>query len=306
MSKKQIKNHFDINLSKSLIGDAIINYIFKSRHFQMPDEIFKIFLKYVISDGLDGLDDYSLLSDQRIRNIIDWKDIPRKKLIRLFTRDTSIIDEIDFDKMNFTILELEGFLKFHPQFIGQVYIDFENITPKEVLIVLFIDKDAHELIDFDQITFSRLELFKMVKRFVYDDEILNKLNFNQMDNFMYRHILIKTKDKHIDKINLTSLNILDWLSVLQHCPTLFDYCDLSIFTQGDCYYLTKLAEISNDPKIFELIKQNKNNIGSLGWQNLLMIDFEKYSPLCNWTILKNSNFKKLKSKYPDIEKYQIS
>lgn len=303
MSKKQIKKDYNIDKIKELIENGILNYTFRMNHRKMPDDIFRLFLNSIV---INSLDDYSLLSDDRIRALIDWNSIPRKKLVRLFTRDVSIIDKIDFDNFDFSVSELENFLKFHPEFINKLNIDFETITSKEALILLLIDKTSHHYIDFGFIKFKRSELQQLIKQNIHEEEIMNKLDFNEFDNFICRYILKKTGTKYLDKINLKKFNVLDWINIIEHTPSLYKYCNLNLFIQGDCYYLTKLAAVSNNPEVFDLINKNRKSISGLGWQKLLLLDFQKYSPICNWESLKSFNFKKLKNVYPNIEQYRIN
>ena len=50
--------------------------------------------------------------------------------------------------------------------------------------------------------------------------------------------------------------------------------------------------------------ENKDKISGLGWEKLLLLDYQKYSPICNWKSLKNLNFKILKKVYPEIEQFK--
>lgn len=302
MAKKQIKKDFTYKQIIELVENGIISYVFKNNHESMPNELFQYFLN---NTGINNIDDYSCLRDKRIRSLIDWNKVPKNKILRLITRDTSLIDEINFDLHLFTITELEIFLKFNPEYISKLNIDFENITPKECIIILGIDQNAHYYINFNKIQFSRLDIQTLVKKFAQNEDIINALDFNSMDNFIQKNLLKKTGDKYLGDLNLEKFTVLDWLDLIQSKPTLFKYCNLDLFVKGDCYYLTKLAQLSNEKIIYELIEKNKNNLSALGWQNLLILDFKKYSPICNWAILKNGNYKILKKSIPDIENYRL-
>ena len=65
------------------------------------------------------------------------------------------------------------------------------------------------------------------------------------------------------------------------------------------------ADLDGIENTIKEIEKNKNNLSALGWQNLLILDFKKYSPICNWAILKNGNYKILKKSIPDIENYRL-
>jgi len=75
-----------------------------------------------------------------------------------------------------------------------------------------------------------------------------------------------------------------------------------LFLKDDCFNLVKIAGYVSEA--YSLIEQNKEKISGLGWEKLLLLDFKKYSPICNWAYLKNLNFKILKKTYPDIEQYK--
>ena len=81
-------------LRKPVKRGGIISYVFKNNHESMPNELFQYFLN---NTGINNIDDYSCLRDKRIRSLIDWNKVPKNKILRLITRDTSLIDEINFD-----------------------------------------------------------------------------------------------------------------------------------------------------------------------------------------------------------------
>ncbi len=297
MSKKQ---HIFLSqkIIKELVNDCFINHVFSSCHDKMDDNMFQIFLKNI---NINSLDDESFLKDERIRRMVDWENMSRKKIIRLMTRDLSILNYIDFEKQKFSITELEIFLRFHPEYINDLNIDFDKIIPKEVLILLKIDPGFCEYVDLYNVQFNRLELQELVKNFIFNENVITKINFNLFDNYINRYVLKKTSTKYIDKINLDSLNVLDWVDILQKNPGMFKYCNTDLFLKGDCFNLIKIASCVYEA--YELIEKNKDLISGLGWEKLLLIDLEKYQKICNWSKLNNLNFKILKKKYPDIEKY---
>lgn len=297
MAKKQMFIN-DSNV-KQLVGDAILHYIFSFKHVEMPDEVFSLFLNEV---SIHSMDDQTLLKDKRIRNLIDWNKLNNKQLIRLITRDTTIIEEYNLDFKKFSITELEMFLRFHPEYVSQLNIDFDNLSPKECIVLLNIDSNASDFIDLYHINFNRIDMQYLVKKFVHNEKIINSLNFNLMDNYIKRYILKKTNLKYIVNIDINSFGILDWEDLIQKNPNFFSLCKIENFIKGDCSFLVNIANCV--PEIYELIDKNKEKISALGWEKLLLLDFKKYSPICNWTIMRNLNFKILKKTYPDIERFK--
>lgn len=298
MFKNQIKN-LNLNEIKNFIEESAIHYIFRTKHAEMPDELFKIFLNSVT---LQTLDDNSFLKDKRIRNLVDWNKINRKQLIRLMTRDLTILEQVNFEDQKFNIIELEMFLKLHPEYINRIDFDFDNITVKECMVLLNIDVNAAKYMKIGLIPFNRLELQCLIKKFVLDDYIMNSLDFNNMDNYIKRFVLRKTGVKYLNKINLNEFNELDWVDLIQKSPMFFKYCNQDILVNNDCLNLIKIAHCV--PEAYDLIVNNADKISGLGWEKLLKLDFKKYSEICNWSSLNNLNFKILKKLYPEIEQFR--
>ncbi len=296
MGKKQILIS-DSNV-KDLVSNAILHCVFSLKHDDMPDYVFKLFLNEV---SIQSMDDQTLLKDKRIRQLIDWSKIDRKQLIRLMTRDLTILNQLDFDLQQFTITELEMFLRFHPEYVGRLNIDFDNLTSKECIVLLNIDSNACEFIDFQTIKFTRIDMQYLVRKFIHNERIMNNLNFNLMDNYIKRYILKKTNLKYLNNINLDSFNSLDWEDLIQKNPNFYKLCNPERFIKGDCSFLVNIANCVTE--VYDLIVENKDKISAHGWEKLLLLDLKKYSPICNWAIMHNLNFKILKKTYPDIEKY---
>ncbi len=306
MSKKQIKTNKQM---LSLVKNAIVHFIFCSKNDLMTDEIFKVFLNSV---SLNHLDDNTILKSSRIRKLIDWNRINKRQKIRLISRDPSLIKEFNLSFSEYSITELEMFLRFHPEYANDLNIDFDKITPRECLILLNIDVDICEFIDFSKLHFTRIEMQQLIKKFSFEDRIIKNINFDLLDNYLKRMVLKKTKMKYVSKIKFEDFGILDWEDLIKKNPEFlnifnpdyFPNFNLEIFTKGDCSSLINLAGIL--PGAYDLIEKNKHKISSYGWEKLLFLDYEKYSMICDWEKLNNLSFKILKKKYPDIEKFKVS
>lgn len=284
---------------KKLMGEGFLYYVFTNVHYNMPDEIFSLFLNHV---SLVSLEDRCFLEDERVRRLVDWNKINRRQLIRLMTRDVSILDKVNLKEKKFRIEELEFFLKFHPEYVNKFDIDFDNLLPKEYIVLLNIDPDFCDYCDLKSIPFDRLQLQDIVKKFIHNDKIVGSLDFNKFDNYIKRQILKKTGSKYMDRINLESFSVLDWVDLLLKKPGFFYLCNKNIFIKEDCFDLVKIAGVV--PEAYDLIVENKDKISGLGWEKLLLLDYQKYSPVCKWESLKNLNFKILKKVYPEIEQFK--
>ena len=64
-----------------------------------------------------------------------------------------------------------------------------------------------------------------------------------------------------------------------------------LFTVTDCYNLVLLVELF--PFLSNLIEENKDKITAIGWEKLLINDYDKYSKICNFELLTRKNFESI-------------
>lgn len=244
---------------------------------EINDDFFKKLINFV---DLSNINDREFFANERLKKFVDYNRINKKQLIRLAIRDPQILNNININKFKFKIKELEYFLNLWPEYTELFKFDIKNVTADELLILLNININYVDQIDFAKIKFSKFHLTKLIKKYNHRDQIIKKiLSSNELlDNYQIRNLILQTGDKYLHNLDIGKLNELDWLNILSYKPELFVHCDLQIFEKNDCYLLTKLAKYIPDVEL--LIIKNKEKITNLGWENLLRLDFEKYYPLC--------------------------
>ncbi len=284
------------------IKNAICHYVVLHLDDRLSDEQFYKVVNFIDPFTIKRIDDATFLSNSRLKTFIDYKKLNRKQVIRLMTRDITIFDRIELDYFKFTVNELQFFIAHHPKYIRKFDFDLKNLTGKEVLILLKADMNFIYEIDFETQEFSRLDFQDLIKYFSDIDEAMSKLNFANLDNFLVRTLLILTQDKYISKVSLDTLNYLDWLEILKNHPELIKYCELSLFTTGDCFKLAQLVCVV--PSLDYLVEQYQEQLSPLAWEKLLLFDTEKYSKICNFKCFKEINWKNILRRKPYLIKYK--
>lgn len=258
----------------------IYNAICHFTLFNIKDIEDSFFQKLINFIDLSNINDREFFNNDRIKKYVNYEKINKKQLIRLATRDPEILNKINIKKFKFKIKELDYFLKTWPEYIEMFNFDFKKINGDEILILLSINVNYIDQIDFKYTKFNKYHLTQLVKKYYHRDKIINKILEldDVLDNFQTRHLILQTGSKHLEKLNFDKLNELDWFTILTNRPELFNYCDVSIFEKNDCYLLTKLVKYI--PDLENIIIRNKDKISNIGWENLLKLDFERYYPHC--------------------------
>lgn len=288
---------------KKAIQRAICKYVVMNLYERLTDKHFYALVKFVDGKTIRQIPDTVFLKNDRLKKYIDYSLLDRKQVIRLMTRDVSILDYIKFDVMNFKVNELEMFIANRPNYTRLFNFDLNTLTGKEIIILLKADLNYLNEIDFKNKKFTSLDFHEMIKYFADIPEIVEKIDFNAMDNFTIRHLLIHTKEKYINRIDLNKLNWLDWIEILKTQPQLFKYCDISLFESGDGFKLAQLACVV--PEVDYLIEKNIRNVTALAWEKLLIHDTEKYLSMCDFSLFKEVNWKNVLRKKPYLIKYKI-
>lgn len=244
---------------------------------EIDDEFFKKILNFI---DLSNINDREFFSNERIKKFINYDRINKKQLIRLAVRDPDILNRVNISKFKFRIKELEYFLKMWPEYVDLFNFDLKKISGDELMILLKININYGKETDFNSIKFSKYHVTELIKNFYHRDFLIVKILEieNLLDNFQIRQLILQTGNKHFSKLNLEKLNELDWYTILENRPELFQFCNIDIFEKNDCYLLTKLARFI--PNVESIIIKNKDKISNLGWENLLKLDFERYYPHC--------------------------
>lgn len=270
------------------IHNAICHYtLFNVK--DISDDFFKKLINFI---DLSNINDREFFNNPRIKKFVNYEKINKKQLIRLATREPEILNKVNINKFKFKIKDLEFFLKMWPEYVELFEFDLKRISGDEFLILIKINPKYAEEVNFSSINFSKYHISEIIKNYCHRGFIINKIIEldDVLDNFQIRNIILKTGNQYFDRLKLDILNELDWFTILQNRPDLFEFCDVSIFEKNDCYLLTKLARYI--PEVEPYIVKNKDKISNLGWENLLHINFELYYPLCCFDCLSYPTKKK--------------
>jgi hypothetical protein len=287
--------HSDIQIKKEIIKKAICHYVALIDSKYLPESIFNVLSKFI---NPNFIDDKSLLSNERIKDHIDWDKLDKLKLLRLIVRDKYVLERLDLNKHDFTLRDLIPVFIMHPDLIEYFDIDYDNLSAIDAIKLLEINVNFLVKIDLGKYTYSKNEIVKILESFYKYPEIIEKLNFETLDHYAIRTLIIKSGEKYVHKLDLKKLKALDWMEIAKTKPELIKYCDLKIFQTGDCFLLTKIVQIL--PHLDYLIEENRYNISALGWESLLIFDPEKYSKFCNYDSLSKKNWENITSYHPGM------
>ncbi len=285
----------DIQIKREIIKKAICHYAALIDSNILPESIFKVLSKFI---NPKFIDDKSLLSNERIKEHIDWDKLDKMKLLRLIIRDKYVLERLDLNKHDFTLRDLIPVFIMHPDLIEYFDIDYDSLSAVDAVKLLQINTNFLSKIDLGKYTYSKNEIGKILESFHGNKEIIEQLNLDTLDHYAVRTLIVKSGDKYIHKLDLKKLKALDWIEILRTNPDLVKYCDLSIFQIGDCFLLTKLVQVL--PHFDYLIEENRYKISALGWEALLIFDSEKYSKYCNFDLLSKKNWDNVTKFHPSL------
>ncbi len=285
----------DIQIKKEIIKKAICHYAALIDSKILPESIFNVLAQFI---NPNFIDDKSLLSNERIKNHIDWDKLDKLKLIRLIIRDKFVLERLDLNKHNFTLKELIPIFIMHPDLMDYFDIDYASLSAIDAIKLIEVNPNFITKIDLWKYTYTKNEINKILEKFHKNPEIIKHINLETLDHFAIRTLLIKSGDKYIDKLDISKLKALDWLEIFKFKPDLLEHCDLNLFQTGDAFLVTKLVQIF--PQLDYLIEENRYKISALGWEVLLISNHEKYSKYCNFDLLSKKNWENITSYHPSL------
>ncbi len=286
------------------IKNAICQYVLFNLSDRLSDEDFYKVLKFIDTKALKNLDDRDFINNERLKRFVNYHSLDRKQLIRLMTIDLSIYYRLTLNEFQFKVHEVELFLANHPQKIREFNFDLQTLTGREIIILLKADLNYIYELTFDDKRFSRLEFQDLIKYFHSIDEVIEKINFELLDSYLTRTLIIYTGIKYIDKLVLSKLNYLDWLAIAEHDVMLMNYCPIQVFETGDYFKLAKL--VCAVPQLSFMIEKHKDDLAPLDWEKLILHDYDRYKELCAWEKFKEINWRNMLNKNPLLIKHKLN
>jgi len=284
--------------AQSFSAKALCNYLVTIDDKEIiSDEVFEQLFSFV---DVNKIQDSTILKNERIKSKINWNHLERFKLIRILSRDISILENVDVKPYKYSLMELYPLFLMYPGLVDYFDVDFDSLSWIEAIKMLECSDEFIDRIDLSKYNINKTQSLELIKKFFKNEKILNQVDlYNLEDNFILRKLLKKTGDKYINKLNLNHLKVADWLDVLETRPELLEHCNLLLFETNDCYNLIKLVEFF--PHLDYLIESNKNKISALGWERLLIRNFEKYEKICVFNKLTKKNWDNILEKRPNLE-----
>lgn len=292
----------NIIIGGDAVKNAICHYVAFSLGDRVTDEEYYKIINFIHPNTIRKIRDEDFIKNKRLRQFIDYSRLDRKQVVRLITRDITMFSQINLNDFNFSVNELEYFLANHPKYVRNFNFDLKLISGKEIIILLKADLNYLYEVDFINTKFSRLDFQDLIKYFYDIPQIIEKINPNDLDNFLTRSLIIKTTNKYVNKLKLEKLNCLDWFEILKNCPELIQYCDIKLFETGDYFTLAQL--ICAVPELDYLMENHYDELSALAWEKLLLSNTEKYSNICDYKKFKEINWKNILKKKPYLSIYK--
>jgi len=279
-----------------MIKKAICQYVALSdSENNLPENLFNVLFSYV---DVKYLSDQEILKNNRIKSLIDWNSLEKNQLIRLIVRDKTTLERIDIEKYDFKPKDLIPIFLRHPDLVEFFDFNFDELSPIEAINMLNVSCEFIQKIDLGKYKYDRLQTSQIIKQFHKYDQIINKLNFDTLDHFSIRNMIIQSGEKFLHKIDLTKLKPTDWICIVSSRPEMISYCELNMFLENDCYNL--IVIVKNFPEYDYLIFNNADKISAIGWEKLLILDPKKYSEYCDFKRLSVKNWEMIIKKQPSM------
>jgi len=284
-----------IQNKREIIKKAICHYAALINPDMLPEKVFLLLAPYI---NPNFIEDKALLSNDRVKSMIDWDLLDKQKLIRLIIRDKYVLEQIDLNKHDFTLRDLIPIWVRHPDLIDYFDVDWDDLSGVDAIKMLKINPVFIDKIDLGKYKYSKFDIAKILEDFHQYPQIIDKMNLDTLDHFSIRTLLIKSGDKYLHNLDLSKLKVVDWLEILKRKPLLREYCDMDIFKTGDMFYLVKLVETF--PDLDYIIEEHKEQITAIGWETLLIQDPDKYSQLCDFEKLSKKNWDVVTTHHPNL------
>lgn len=279
------------------------------------DKLESDFIKHLVKTAKYILLPDRLLTDNEdVREHVVWERVDKMQLIRIFIRcidqDIDILDKIKpaFSKHNYRIKNIIKLLGRKPHYIEFFPIDLNKLKTFEASSVLAIgDVYFLDKIDFGKYRFNFKESMNIIAGYVYDREIIKKVNYKSLKGYQIAEILIHTGEENLDLLDLSKLTNIDWLDLLEKRPEMLKYCDYNKFNNGDIFYSIKLCCMFDEPDLSYLVlDRSLDEVSPFGWEKLLIEKPEIFLAHCNFSKLDDGNWNNILKDQPSLHVYRVN
>jgi len=292
-----------------IITNAFLSDLLSNHWPELSTDILK---HIAINVDYKTVPDGVIADNKEIRDIIRWDRLEKMKLIRILIRcidkDVEDLDNIknNLHKYEYKISDLSYLFMRKPEFIDFFPIDLKKLNTSEASFLLsfgsnfFLDK-----IDISKYTFNFRESMNIIRAYNYDRGILEKVNYKSLKGYQISEIIINTGQRDLDILDITLMNNIDWINLLEVNPEMIKYCNYNKFMSGDIFYSIKLYCMFDDIDLsYLVINRNTEEISPLGWEILLIKKPDKFLNICNFDKLEEVNWIKILKFNPEFSKYR--
>jgi len=289
----------------SISVNAFISDMFCRHWDELPRSVLRHIAKVV---DYETVEDRIIVDNKEIRELIRWDRLRKQKLIRILVRciDQGVedIEEIkaSIGQYEYKIKDLHFLFMRRPEFVEFFPIDLGNINTVEAAMLLsfgsnyFLDK-----INFSKYRFNFRESMNIIQGYKYDRNIIEKVNYKSLKGYQVAEILIHTIERDLDILDISTLNNIDWINLLEIRPEMLKYCNYSKFMSGDVFYSIKLCCMFKDSDLSHLItERDMNAISPLGWEMLLIEKSDVFLELCDFSKLEEINWNYILKSKPEL------
>lgn len=268
---------------------------------------FKELNHFLASPYCNLIPDRFLADNEDWMPYIKWEFVDKMKLIRVATRNINVLEYVDVKKIDYRVKDVYNLLQLDYTKFERFNFDMNNLVHEDAYALLCLGKDFFlEKIDTTKYKFSFLEMRNIIRAFNYNRDVIMRLNYNELKSYQIAEILSMTGEENIDLFDLNKLTTLDWLELLNYQPGFISRCDFEKFIKGDPYNLVQLVILFLNPDLTYLIdKIDLDSITALGWEKLLIAYPEKFIDKCNFSKLKNNNWKEIEKEKPELLIYKL-
>lgn len=286
-TKKIIKNGFynyAITLEEEFLNEKTLDFLIKKVDFrQIPLSV--------------------LIKNERILNKIHESNISSDKIISIIFYNPDSINQVKLDKFSFKTNELITLITTHPQLLDYFDLDLSEINFRQFVNLYSINKNVLNKVDVSKYKKQNSDdINYVIKRFISNKEIVKLLDFSILKANDIKEIIINHGKEFLNDLDLKKLKPLDYFQILKSREDLLEEFDISnIFKEGDGFLLASLVIIYE--KLDYLIEKNKENLGALAWEKLIIHNPEKYLKIADLDKLREKNWSVIVKERPQLKSY---
>ena len=255
----------------------------------------------------DLFSDGNVIDNDVVRSFFPWERTRPTRLCRLMARlldlgYAHILDDIKTLNIKIKVKDIKALLIRVPSMIERFNINMNSLSDSDVCSLLCLGKEYFlKHINVRGREFNSTQQYQICKAYKYERSVLSLFDSKRFDGFHTSEILKLTGIQNVDLLDLTTLKLIDWISLVEVMPELYAYCDISRFLNAPITQLIDMAILVDDPKLYEVImNSNLLDISPFGWEKLMSNKPEIFGPLCDYEKLNAMNKRSILQHHPHL------